>query len=217
MGAHKKPSEPHHDPDLDSTAELPSLDDPLSSTDTYAIPTALVADASGGESADPLEAEIGALRSDLATATARRGALELDLRSLSANLRDVEERLIRKGERLVTIEQELEAARAACAEAVELGAREASERERANEELAAARSKAEELGREVESRALAAAALEARGAELAGEADRLRGEMRALRETLAERDIQLAERANSLAARERRLAEIEPLAAQRAQ
>ena len=37
MGAHKKPSQPQPDADLDSTAELPVIDDPLSSTDTWAV------------------------------------------------------------------------------------------------------------------------------------------------------------------------------------
>ncbi|MCW5570940.1 MAG: hypothetical protein KIT78_07570, partial [Steroidobacteraceae bacterium] len=122
MGAHKKPTRPHQDPDTESTAELPVLDDPLSSTDTWAV-GALPAPQGAPAS---VEDEIGALRTDLAQAAEQRSALEVDLRSLSSSLRDVEERLRRKGERLASLESEFAAAcserDAAVRRAEELGA-----------------------------------------------------------------------------------------------
>lgn len=97
---------PSKDADLETTAELPVLDvavfeanlaeDRTGSTDTWHMP-ALQMPAGAQAPAD--------------TADEHTLQLEVDLRALSASLRDVEERLTRKGERLVELERELANAR----------------------------------------------------------------------------------------------------------
>jgi predicted nucleic acid-binding Zn-ribbon protein len=82
-----------HSPDLETTAELPVLDvasaeaaeleERLSSTDTWAVPS-------------------------LAAVARGDGVLEVQLRALAEQLRDVEERLRVKGARLVELESEIE-------------------------------------------------------------------------------------------------------------
>jgi chromosome segregation ATPase len=103
---------PTRDEDLESTAELPVLDvanyeaklaeERNGHSDTWIIPpsvstAAAVAHVESVPPAPPPDGE--------------RIQLEVDLRSLSASLRDVEERLTRKGERLAQIERELSMAR----------------------------------------------------------------------------------------------------------
>jgi chromosome segregation ATPase len=107
------PSIPIRDEDLESTAELPVLDvasyeakladERTSHSDTWVIPpsvstAAAIAHVSGAVTAAPQE-------------DPARTQLEVDLRALSESLRDVEERLTRKGERLAQIERELSMAR----------------------------------------------------------------------------------------------------------
>jgi len=101
--------------DLESTAELPVLDvaayeqalgeEHSGSTDTWHMPalrdpnaSAAVAAASGPTPAQQMAED-------------RSKQLEIDLRSLSESLRDVEGRLTRKGERLAELERELANAR----------------------------------------------------------------------------------------------------------
>jgi chromosome segregation ATPase len=92
--------------DLETTAELPVLDvaayeaqhgDRLASTDTWVAP--------------PLPASPA--RTDEAAAQQHRNRVEDDLRALSLSLREFEERLALKGERLSAIEAELETVRGA--------------------------------------------------------------------------------------------------------
>jgi pSer/pThr/pTyr-binding forkhead associated (FHA) protein len=121
--------------DLEETAELPVLpgattiigaDDPMGSTDTWMVsPAAMRASSLGqgapahdlaGDDESTLEqraaqslrdAEIGALRSDLASVTESRGQLESNLGNLTANLRDLEQLLNRKSEQLSMFEREV--------------------------------------------------------------------------------------------------------------
>lgn len=123
--------------DLEETAELPILpgvsqvigaDDPLGATDSWAAPGATRApiSARGSAAARPADtarrddatheqrleqslrdAEIGALRSDLASVTESRGQLEQNLGNLTTNLRDLEQLLNRKSEQLSMFEREV--------------------------------------------------------------------------------------------------------------
>jgi chromosome segregation ATPase len=117
--------------DLEETAELPILpgnaaivpaDDPLAATDAYNAPTLLRAiPEAAAESERPRnddareqriaqsmrEAEIGALRSDLASVQESRGQLERNLGNLTNNLRELEQMLNRKSEQLSMFEREV--------------------------------------------------------------------------------------------------------------
>src|SRR6202451_2171898 len=123
--------------DLEETAELPVLpgastiigvDDPTGSTDSWMVsPGALRASSQAHSSAvaraaDPQndeathelrveqslrDAEIGALRSDLASVTESRGQLEQNLGNLTTNLRELEQLLNRKSEQLSMFEREV--------------------------------------------------------------------------------------------------------------
>src|ERR1700689_4184647 len=100
----QRQSVPSNEVDLESTAELPVLDvadaaaEHASSTDTRIAPTGL-ANLPAAPS-EPLVDE-------------RSAQLEVNLRALSTSLKDVEERLTRKGERLTELELELASARSA--------------------------------------------------------------------------------------------------------
>ncbi|MGH8261244.1 MAG: FHA domain-containing protein [Steroidobacteraceae bacterium] len=126
---------PEQPADLETTAELPVLDvvayevahehrDP-SATDTWVAPQ---------------PAELRAGKAD-DRAPEPRSRLEEDLRSLSATLGDVEERLAHKGERLAAIESELETARAGQAAAEQRA--DAVSRELAESRLALSTARAE--------------------------------------------------------------------------
>src|SRR5829696_6502928 len=103
----QRKSNPPSEADLESTAELPVLDvaayeatmtpQQLTSTDTWVIPA----------SARP-----GAPTHAAAAGEEQRTQIEADLSALGANLREVEEQLTRKGQRLVQIERELVESRA---------------------------------------------------------------------------------------------------------
>jgi chromosome segregation ATPase len=123
--------------DLEETAELPVLpgastvigaDDATGSTDSWMVsPGGLRASSQGQSSAvtraaDPhndeathelrveqslRDAEIGALRSDLASVTESRGQLEQNLGNLTTNLRELEQLLNRKSEQLSMFEREV--------------------------------------------------------------------------------------------------------------
>src|SRR4030081_389104 len=118
MNLQQRQSSPTEEADLEVTAELPVLDvaayeanvasaaaaigaqegDRLSATDTWHIPPpAALRKAPTSEAANTVIDE-------------NRARLEVNLQALSATLRDVEERLTRKGERLVESEKALELA-----------------------------------------------------------------------------------------------------------
>ena len=120
--------------DLEETAELPMLpgmsnavaaEDPLAATDAYHHAPTIMRGAPD-PNADALErtqdkirrdetreqriardAEIGALRSDLASVTESRGQLERNLGNLTTNLRDLEQLLNGKSEQLSMFEREV--------------------------------------------------------------------------------------------------------------
>ena len=131
------------DPDLETTAELPVLDvatyeaavsdERAGSTDTWHMP-ALQASAAASAAA-----ATGAAAAQAADERTMR--LEFDLRSLSENLRDLEGRLTRKGERLVELERELANSRA---ERVAAEERASTELQAAEARAAASSSAAEE-------------------------------------------------------------------------
>ena len=124
--------------DLETTAELPVLDvaayeaalsdERAGSTDTWHMPALQTSAAAAAQPAVPQDRSV---------------QLENDLRSLSENLRDVEERLTRKGERLLELERDLANARAE---------RTATE-QRASEQLQAADAKNTLLAAAAEERA----------------------------------------------------------------
>src|SRR3984893_14956140 len=123
MNLQQRQSSPPDEADLEVTAELPVLDvaayeasaastaitgtypvitadrDQLSSTDTWHIPAPAlrVSKNASTEAANSVIDE-------------NRARLEVNLQALSTTLRDVEERLTRKGERLIEIEKALELA-----------------------------------------------------------------------------------------------------------
>ena len=142
------------DADLETTAELPVLDvaayeaaiseEKSGSTDTWHMP-ALSAQAAAAAAAMPASSDDG-----------RSMQLEIDLRSLSENLRDVEGRLTRKGERLAELERELQATRAERIAAEERAVSQIkSAEERAVGLVAAAEARAADLVRSAEERSMA--------------------------------------------------------------
>jgi chromosome segregation ATPase len=127
-----KSSPPPSSSDLEETAELPQLSpiaaaaiDPLSTTDAWTsqsaddgattanVPTLThqlsrrARAEAAAQQPDQHEAEIGALRSDLASVNESRSQLERDLQSLGGNLRDLEQMLNRKSEQLSVYEREV--------------------------------------------------------------------------------------------------------------
>lgn len=109
----QRQSIPSKETDLETTAELPVLDIPATevaateeragNTDTWHLPAMSQA---------ALQAAAAASQSAVTAAQDRSLQLEADLRSLSESLRDVEERLTRKGERLIELERDLASSRA---------------------------------------------------------------------------------------------------------
>jgi DNA repair exonuclease SbcCD ATPase subunit len=111
--------------DLEETAELPIIpagaantvaEDALAATDAYNAPTVMralpVTDDTREQriaqrEAEKREAEIGALRSDLASVTESRGQLEGNLGKLTSNLRELEQLLNAKSEQLSMFEREV--------------------------------------------------------------------------------------------------------------
>src|SRR5829696_1901235 len=106
----QRKSIPPSEADLESTAELPVLDvaayeatmtaQQLTSTDTWVIPASALPSAPPHAAAQPAAGE------------AQRTQIEADLSALAENLREVEEQLTRKAQRLVLIERELAESRA---------------------------------------------------------------------------------------------------------
>ena len=130
MATNTKTSVPPSSTDLEETAELPQLSatgvvlaDPLSSTDAWLAPSPSIDTSntqdlptlsthkrsreSNVRESNPIEAEIGALRSDLASVSESRSKLERDIDSLSGNLRELEQLLNRKIEELSVYEREV--------------------------------------------------------------------------------------------------------------
>src|SRR5262245_28308943 len=108
----QRQSIPPKDEDLESTAELPVLD-------VAAFEAGPAEERSGNTDTWHMPANVQAAQAAAANAAAAQSAaedrshqLETDLRALAENLRDVEGRLTRKGERLIELERELANARA---------------------------------------------------------------------------------------------------------
>ena len=176
MNLQKRQSSPPEEPDLEVTAELPVLDvaayeanstaatsvlpalnatgerEQLSATDTWHIPAPTMRKTAASETANTVIDE-------------NRARLEVNLQALSATLRDVEERLTRKGERLVEIEHALELA-VAERSATEQRARSlADEVARTEAASAAAQARVGELQKALQERQTADEARQARDAE----------------------------------------------------
>jgi chromosome segregation ATPase len=116
-------------PILPGATNVIGVDDPLTSTDTWTAPghARAATAARGTGAAQPADsaqrddatheqhidqtslrdAEIGALRSDLASVTESRGQLEQNLGNLTTNLRELEQLLNRKSEQLSMFEREV--------------------------------------------------------------------------------------------------------------
>lgn len=176
MNLQKRQSSPPEEPDLEVTAELPVLDvaayeanstaatsvlpalnatgerEQLSATDTWHIPAPTMRKTAASETANTVIDE-------------NRARLEVNLQALSATLRDVEERLTRKGERLVEIEHALELA-VAERSATEQRARSlADEVARTEAASAAAQARVGELQKALQERQTADEARQVRDAE----------------------------------------------------
>jgi chromosome segregation ATPase len=148
--------------DLEITAELPVLDvaayeaaaaeGRTGNTDTWIIPASALPDAlaevapSGPDTAPAAPAGVAAIGDE------NRTQLEISLHALSDNLREVEERLKRKGERLTEIEKALAHANAERAVAELRSQQLTSELTQARAALAASENRAAELQRGVEER-----------------------------------------------------------------
>ena len=149
----QRQSVPPSEVDLESTAELPVLDvadvsaEPVSSTDTWIVPTGLATLAPAPS--EPLVDE-------------RSTQLEINLRALSTALKDVEERLTRKGERLTELEHELASARSARVATEERASTLLTELTAMRAALTQAEARSEERRLAVEERDAAAQALHAR-------------------------------------------------------
>src|SRR5882724_9173820 len=167
---------PSEDADLEVTAELPVLDvatyeanvasataaavaantaqerEHLSATDTWHIPAPALRKTAASEAANTVIDE-------------NRARLEVNLQALSATLRDVEERLTRKGERLVEIEKALELAVAERNVTEQRGRALTDEIARAEAASAAAQARITELQRALQDRQAADEARQALEAE----------------------------------------------------
>jgi chromosome segregation ATPase len=175
----QRQSVPSNDEDLDSTAELPVLEvadlaaEHGGSTDTWIIPSGLAALAAAP--ADP-------------SAEDRSIQLEINLRALSTSLKDVEERLTRKGERLNELERELAATR---------------------DERAAADARALQLTQELTQTQSSLVATEARGEELRLTIETQDASARELRAREADLDARLAARERAVAAAQQEVRELQ--------
>jgi chromosome segregation ATPase len=178
MNLQQRHPSPSEEADLEVTAELPVLDvaayeanvasataatqavgantsrerDSLSATDTWHIPPPALRKAAASEAANTV-------------IDGNRARLEVNLQALSATLRDVEERLTRKGERLVESEKALELAVAERNVTEQRARALADEVARAEAASAAARARIAELQKALEDRQAADGARQARDAE----------------------------------------------------
>ena len=211
----QRQSVPPTDADLETTAELPVLDvaayeaaltdERSGSTDTWHLPALspqAVAAAAANLAAPPVADE-------------RSLQLEVDLRSLSENLRDVEDRLSRKGERLNELERELANARAERAAAEERAAALISAaEERAAAQMSAAEERATVLLAQLEGIRTQLESEQARAANLQGVVEERGSTVRAQQARNQETAAQLAARDRELAVARRDLLEIESRSAQ---
>jgi hypothetical protein len=198
----QRKSVPASEADLESTAELPVLDvaayeagtteERVSSTDTWVIPASAAA----------------AMAS--AVVDEQRTHIEADLRALSANLREVEERLTRKGQRLIEIENELAESRSERAATEARAASLATELAEARDRAAAAEAQAAGTRNELELR-IAGLRSEAEARHLEFSA-RLESQATEAQQAIASRDAaagaqqaRLQEMAAQLASRDRAL------------
>ena len=179
MNLKQRQSSPADEADLEVTAELPVLDvaayeanaastaitgtypvitadrDSLSATDTWHIPAPplRVSKTASAEAANSVIDE-------------NRARLEVNLQALSTTLRDVEERLTRKSERLAEIEKALELAVAERNTTEQRSRALTEEVTRAEAASTAARARVVELQKELQDRQAADAARQARDAEV---------------------------------------------------
>lgn len=171
-----KPTSPTAEHDLETTAELPVLDVAAyeaaategrsGSTDTWIIPSPAAPPEPAAETAH--EPNITVPAAALAAAAApvvgndeKRTHLEVSLHALSDNLREVEERLKNKGERLSEIEKALAHANAERAVAAQRSQQLTSELAHARAAIAAAEVRVSQLQRGLEERDTANATLRA--------------------------------------------------------
>lgn len=161
--------------DLEITAELPVLDVAAyeaaveartGNTDTWLIPAAGLPDAvaEGTPSASPTAPTLPTPTPPV-VGDEKRTQLEVSLHSLSNNLREVEDRLRSKGERLAEIEKALAHSNTERASAEQRSHQLAIELTQARAALAASERRAAELQRGVEARESANRALHAHGKE----------------------------------------------------
>lgn len=172
MSLHQRHSSTHDEADLETTAELPVLDvmayeasnaavestattalphipaanlehegDHLSSTDSWRIP--------GAALGTPRPTSSDAANSVI---DENRARLEINLQALSNTLRDVEERLTRKGERLAEIERALATALAERDAYEQRATKSAEEHSRAEAAVAAAQAQIAELNKSLKAR-----------------------------------------------------------------
>jgi chromosome segregation ATPase len=181
MNLQQRQSSPSEEADLEVTAELPVLDvaayeanvasataatgtqagaantsrerDSLSATDTWHIPPPALRKAAASQAANTVIDE-------------NRARLEVNLQALSATLRDVEERLTRKGERLAESEKALELAVAERNVTEQRARALADEVARSEAASAAARARVAELQKTLEDRQAADEARQARDADV---------------------------------------------------
>jgi len=152
----QRQSVPSNDEDLESTAELPVLEvadlatEHVGSTDTWVMPSGTAVAAAPAEP----------------SAEDRSNQLEINLRALSTSLKDVEERLTRKGERLNELERELESTRNERAAADQRALALTQELAQTQSSLSATEAHGAELRLAVETQDAAARALRAREAQL---------------------------------------------------
>jgi chromosome segregation ATPase len=165
------PTAPSPESDLETTAELPVLDvaayeatvtqERLSNTDTWAIqsplaretpPTAAgpVSEAATGTAPVSRTAAAVGVAPTSAVVEEKRTHLEVSLHALSDNLREVEERLKHKGERLTEIEQALAHAHAERAVAEQRSQQLTGELAKARAALAVTEARVAELQRGIE-------------------------------------------------------------------
>ncbi len=195
----QRQSVPSSEGDLESTAELPVLDvaayeaargeERSGSTDTWIMPTAARASAAA-----------------LVTAAAQEHGtqLEVDLRSLSESLRDVEGRLTRKGERLIELERELAEAQADRLATEERAAAVTVELDAARTELGLAAARLAELQHGIEHRDSAARQQQTRDRELTAQLAAADAALLAARRDLSVVEVRAAQYLESLTSLEGR-------------
>ncbi len=184
--------------DLDSTAELPVLDVaayeattaelPLGSTDTWVMPP--MPPGSEGLAGESVVQE--------------RNRLEAQVRTLSANLQEAEQRLASREERLAELERELSAARSRQVEAEARASTLAYELEQTRTILLDAQARSVELQRTLESREAAAREAQVREDGLRKQVADLTRELAAAREDLQTAQARAAASLESLQSREGR-------------